>query len=104
VGSDGGAHGLVHFLEVGEGATLASLVCENLAQIDEVANVVRSVGPMIVINPLPDGAQLSSRWSARYASVLADDPGSAVCGRGGKQDIPVMMGRRRREDVTLDSP
>src|SRR5262249_39779836 len=25
-----------------------------------------------------DGPQLASRWTARYASVLADDPGSAV--------------------------
>src|SRR5262249_24365052 len=27
---------------------------------------------------LLDGPQLASRWSTRYASVLADDPGSAV--------------------------
>jgi hypothetical protein len=25
-----------------------------------------------------DGPQLAARWSARYASVLADDPGSSV--------------------------
>jgi hypothetical protein len=31
-----------------------------------------------VLTALLDGPQLSSRWSARYASVLADDPGSAV--------------------------
>ena len=40
--------------------------------------VFRSVGPTIVVDPLLDGPQLSSRWTARYASVLADDPGSAV--------------------------
>jgi hypothetical protein len=34
--------------------------------------------PSLVITPLLDGPQLSSRWAARYASVLADDPGSAV--------------------------
>jgi hypothetical protein len=68
----------VQFVEVGEGATLAALVCEDLAQIDEVADVLRSVGPMVVITPLLDGPQLSSRWAARYASVLADDPGSTV--------------------------
>jgi hypothetical protein len=33
---------------------------------------------MIVVTPLLDGPQLGSRWAARYASVLADDPGSAV--------------------------
>jgi hypothetical protein len=68
----------VQLIEVGEGITLAALVCEDLAQIDEVADLLRSVGPTIVITPLLDGPQLSSRWSARYASVLADDPGSAV--------------------------
>jgi hypothetical protein len=31
-----------------------------------------------VVTPLLDGPQLSSRWAARYAGVLADDPGSAV--------------------------
>jgi hypothetical protein len=68
----------VQFVEVGEGSTFVSLVCEDLAQIDDVADVLRSVGPMIVITPLLDGPQLSSSWAARYASVLADDPGSTV--------------------------
>jgi hypothetical protein len=57
---------------------MVSLVCEDLAQIDHVADIIRSVGPTVVITPLLDGPQLSSRWAARYASVLADDPGSAV--------------------------
>ncbi len=68
----------VNLVEVGEGITFAALVCEDLAQIDEVADLLRSVGPTMMITPLLDGPQLSSRWSARYASVLADDPGSAV--------------------------
>jgi len=68
----------IQFVEFGDGVTLASLVCEDLAQTDDVASVIRSVGPMIVVTPLLDGPQLSSRWAARYASVLADDPGSAV--------------------------
>jgi hypothetical protein len=68
----------IQFVERGDGAVLATIVCEDLAQIDEVAEVIRSVGPTIVITPLLDGPQLSSRWAARYASVLADDPGSAV--------------------------
>ena len=68
----------VQFVEFGDGVTLASLVCEDLAQTDDVASVIRSVGPMIVVTPLLDGPQLSSRWAARYAGVLADDPGSAV--------------------------
>jgi hypothetical protein len=68
----------VQFVEHGDEITLVSLVCEDLAQIDGVAEVVRSVGPTVVYAPLLDGPQLNSRWSARYASVLADDPGSAV--------------------------
>jgi hypothetical protein len=68
----------VQFVEVGEGLTVVSLVCEDLAQNDEVADVLRCVGPTLVITPLLDGPQLPSRWAARYASALADDPGSAV--------------------------
>src|SRR5262245_37569021 len=68
----------VQFLEVGEGVTIVSLVCEDLAQIDDVADLLRAVGPTMVVTPLLDGPQLESRWAARYASVLSDDPGSAV--------------------------
>lgn len=68
----------VQVVEVGEGITIVSLVCEDLAQNDDVAEVIRSIGPSIVSTALLDGPQLASRWSARYASVLADDPGSAV--------------------------
>jgi len=68
----------VQFAVLGDEITLVSLVCEDLAQIDDLAEVIRSVGPTVVITPLLDGPQLSSRWAARYASVLADDPGSAV--------------------------
>lgn len=67
----------VQFIETG-GVTLASLVCEDLARQDVVAQVVRSVGPSLVVNVLLDGPQLVSRWTARYASVLADDPGCSV--------------------------
>lgn len=68
----------VQFVEFGEELTLACLVCEDLTQHDDVAEVIRSVGPTLVVTPLLDGPQLASRWAARYASVLADDPGSAV--------------------------
>jgi hypothetical protein len=68
----------VQFVELGEDIVIVSLVCEDLAQDDSVAEILRSVGPTIVFTPLLDGPQLSSRWTARYASVLADDPGSAV--------------------------
>ncbi len=67
----------IQFVEVAE-LVLVALVCEDLAQNDEIAELIRSVGPTAVIVGLLDGPQLKSRWSARYASVLADDPGSAV--------------------------
>jgi hypothetical protein len=59
--------------------TIAPLVCEDLARLEPVADLVRSIGPSLVFTLLLDGPQLASRWTARYASVLADDPGCAVC-------------------------
>jgi hypothetical protein len=68
----------MQFVEVAE-LVLVSLICQDLAdQNDKIAQLIRSVGPNLVLSVLLDGPQLSSRWSARYASVLADDPGSAV--------------------------
>jgi hypothetical protein len=67
----------IQFVEVAE-LVLTTLVCEDLAHNDEIAQLIRSVGPTVVMNLLLDGPQLASRWTARYASVLADDPGSAV--------------------------
>src|SRR5215469_4386930 len=69
---------VVQVVELDEGVTLVSLVCEDLARLDEVADLLRAIGPTLVITTLLDGPQLASRWTARYASVLADDPGSAV--------------------------
>jgi hypothetical protein len=68
----------VQFVEGGWGSTMAHVVCEDLTQDDEVSGVTRSVGPTLVVAYLLDGPQLASRWTARYAGVLADDPGSAV--------------------------
>jgi hypothetical protein len=68
----------LQFLELSEGLTLVTVVCEDLARMDEVADLLRDVGPTLVITILLDGPQLGTRWTARYASVLADDPGSAV--------------------------
>jgi len=67
----------IQIVEVAE-LTLVFLVCEDLAQHDDIAQLVRSVGPTIVFAIPLDGPQLTNRWAARYASVLADDPGSAV--------------------------
>jgi hypothetical protein len=46
--------------------------------VDPVQTVIRSVGPNLVIALLMDGPQMTKRWPARYATVLAEDPGSAV--------------------------
>ena len=39
---------------------------------------VRTVGPNLVVALLMDGPQTKERWAARYATVLADDPGCSV--------------------------
>jgi hypothetical protein len=68
----------LEIIEREDGHAIASLVCEDLAQLDEVAELVRSVGPTLMVALLLDGPQLASRWAGRYASLLADDPGTAI--------------------------
>lgn len=68
----------LNFLALRPDLVLCPLICEDLARQDPVAELVRSVGPNLVIALLMDGPQVPERWSARYASVLADDPGSSV--------------------------
>lgn len=58
--------------------TFCVLICEDLARQDPVADLMRTVGPNLVVALLLDGPQLLPRWPARYATVLADDPGSSV--------------------------
>jgi len=57
---------------------LTSLICEDLARQEPVGEIIRGVGPTLLLALLSDGPQLKNRWSARYVSVLADDPGTAV--------------------------
>lgn len=59
-------------------AVVAALVCEDLARSDPVLPVVNAVGPNLVVALLMDGPQLLARWPGRYATVLAEDPGSSV--------------------------
>ncbi len=59
-------------------ASIAVLVCEDLARIDPVQPVLRAMGPTLVIALLMDGPQLDRRWPGRYAGALTDDPGSSV--------------------------
>jgi hypothetical protein len=58
--------------------TFCVLICEDLARQEPVAPVVRAVGPNLVIALVMDGPQLGGRWTSRYATVLAEDPGSSV--------------------------
>ena len=68
----------LYVIDVGGGLTTAPLVCEDLARLDEVADLLRRIGPGLVVAVLLDGPQLVSRWPCRYGSVIADDPGSSV--------------------------
>lgn len=60
------------------GAVLAPLICEDLARVDPVHDLIRALGPNLVIALLMDGGQVPSRWTGRSAMGLADDPGSSV--------------------------
>jgi hypothetical protein len=54
------------------------LICADLARQDPAADLIRAVGPNLLIALLMDGPQLSHRWPARYAAVPAEDPGTSV--------------------------
>ena len=58
--------------------TFCFLICEDLARQEPVAPLVRAIGPDLIIALLQDGPQLEKRWPGRYATVLAEDPGSSV--------------------------
>jgi hypothetical protein len=66
------------FISMSSDMVLCALICEDLARPDPVANLVRAVGPNLAIALLMDGPQTKERWAARYATVLADDPGCSV--------------------------
>lgn len=66
------------FTVVRPGASFATLVCEDLARADPVMPVINAVGPNLLVTLLMDGPQWERRWPGRYATVLADDPGTSV--------------------------
>lgn len=68
----------ISFVSVQPWLTMTVLICEDLARPDPVGEVIRAVGPNLIIALLSDGPQIGSRWPGRYASVFADDPGSSV--------------------------
>lgn len=66
------------FIGLRKDMSITTLICEDLARADPAMGVIRAVGPNLVIALLMDGPQLGLRWPGRYATVLAEDPGSAV--------------------------
>jgi hypothetical protein len=68
----------ITFLSLMPWLVLSVLVCEDLARPDPAGDLIRAVGPNLVVALLMDGPQIKERWSARYATTLADDPGSSV--------------------------
>jgi hypothetical protein len=68
----------LYFHQFRESSTFVTMICEDLARNDPCHEILRSIGPNLLFALLMDGPQLEERWSARYASSLADDPGSAV--------------------------
>jgi len=66
------------FFAVRDDLCMTVLICEDLARADPAMDIVRSVGPNLVVALLMDGPQLAQRWSGRYATILAEDPGSSV--------------------------
>jgi hypothetical protein len=74
---DVGARELI-FVAYSSWLVFAVLICEDLARPDPVGDLVRAVGPNLVVALLMDGPQTEKRWGCRYAAALADDPGSSV--------------------------
>lgn len=68
----------VTFVAIRPDFVMNVLICQDLASPDPVANLIRTVGPNLVVGLLMDGPQTKERWAARFATVLAEDPGCSV--------------------------
>ncbi|HYD05734.1 MAG TPA: hypothetical protein VEC60_08410 [Reyranella sp.] len=68
----------VDFTVFRKNSVLAAMICEDLARVDPCQQLIRAVGPNLVVALLMDAPQLPGRWPARYATILAEDPGCAV--------------------------
>ena len=87
----------LNFVTLTSWLTMCVLICEDLARQDPVSEVIRAVGPNLVVALLMDGPQLRNRWPSRYASVLAEDPGSSVLTL---TSLGMSKRSRPREEVT----
>lgn len=68
----------VDFAVVRQSSVISAMICEDLARVDPCQELLRAIGPSIVFALLMDAPQLKARWPGRYATILAEDPGSAV--------------------------
>ena len=68
----------VDFAVVRSGSVVSTMICEDLARVDPCQQLIRAVGPSMIFALLMDAPQLKARWPARHATILAEDPGSAV--------------------------
>ena len=82
----------VDFAVIRRGSVVSALICEDLARVDPCQELIRSVGPSIIFALLMDAPQIKQRWPARHATILAEDPGSAVLTMTSK----AMMNRQDR--------
>lgn len=68
----------VDFTVIRQRSVLSAMICEDLARVDPCQQLIRAVAPNLVVALLMDAPQRTARWPARYATVLAEDPGCAV--------------------------
>lgn len=68
----------IRFTRICEWLSFCVVICEDLVRQDLTGELLRAVGPNMVVALLMDGPQITQRWGAKYAAVLADDPGSSV--------------------------
>lgn len=68
----------LNFWSFRQHSVLATLICEDLARTDPAQQVIRSIGPSLLISILMDGPQFKQRWPGLYASSLSQDPGCSV--------------------------
>ncbi len=68
----------VDFHVLRQSSVIAAMICEDLARVDPCQEAIRAVGPNLVVALLMDAPQRNGRWPARYATVLAEDPGCSV--------------------------
>jgi hypothetical protein len=69
---------VIHVQPMRSKSVFTTMICEDLARSDPCHESLRSIGPNLVIVLLMDGPQLKTRWPARYATALGDDPGCSV--------------------------